>query len=109
MATKPRRRRFEMAERDGATVVKFIDPILDEQNSWIIRQQVAELATEPGREKLLLDFGNVKFLSSAALSALLSLHRKVQPGGGRISLCGLAEGIAEVFRATHVDQVFDIR
>lgn len=103
------RRRFETELRDGKTVVKFIDPLLDEQNSWIIKKQVAELVEEPGRSHLLLDFGNVKFLSSAALGAMLSLHRKARKRGVEISLCHLTPQLEEVFEATGLSEVFELR
>ena len=108
MASK-RRRRFEMEEREGLTVIRFTEPLMDEQNSWIIREQVAELGKEKGRENLLLDFSNVKFLSSAGLGALLALHRQQHQRGGRVSLCNLPPEIRDVFRATRLDQVFDMK
>jgi len=109
MTSKVKRRRFHTEVRDGVAVVKFVDPLLDEQNSWIIREQVVQLAEETGQWNLLLDFANVKFLSSAALGALLQLNQKVEAQGGRLSLCHLERPIAEVFRATHVDQIIDVR
>ena len=109
MTPKTRRRRFQTEVRDGMAVVTFVDPLLDEQNSWIIREQVAELGKEKGRENLLLDFSNVKFLSSAGLGALLALHRQQHQRGGRVSLCNLPPEIRDVFRATRLDQVFDMK
>ena len=108
MAANTRRWRFETDHADEMTVVRFTDPLLDEQNCWIIRDQVRHLAEEARPRHLLLDFGNVKFLSSAALGALLALYHKTKTLGCRISLCHLAEEIEEVFRATKLDQVFDI-
>jgi anti-sigma B factor antagonist len=109
MTPKTRRRRFQTEVRDGMAVVTFVDPLLDEQNSWIIREQVVQLAEETGQWNLLLDFANVKFLSSAALGALLKLNHRVEARGGRLTLCHLDRPIAEVFRATHLDQIIAIR
>ena len=47
---------------------------------------------------LLLDLEGVSFLSSAGLSSLLSLARKVRKRGGRIAVCSLAESVQAVFR-----------
>jgi anti-sigma B factor antagonist len=107
--SEKRQRRFETDERDGLTIIKFIDPLLDEQNSWIIKKQVAELVEESEQGPLLLDFRHVKFLSSAALGALLSLHRKAKKQGVDISLCHLAPELEEVFQASGLDEVFDVR
>ncbi len=108
MAPTPQRR-FDTEERDGMMVVKFHDPLLDEKNTWIIKKQVAELVEPPAQGRLLLDFGNVKFVSSAALGAMLSLHRKAKKHGIEISLCHLAPQLEEVFQATGLDDVFDLR
>jgi anti-sigma B factor antagonist len=108
MTGTPRRRRFETEERDGLTVVKFVDPLLDEQNTWIIKKQVAELVEERDQAPLLLDFANVKFLSSAALGALLALHRKAKKRGVDISLCHLAPELEDVFQATGLTDVFNL-
>jgi anti-sigma B factor antagonist len=108
MADDSRPRRFQTEKRAETTVVTFIDPILDEQNSWIIKKQVADLAAEPGQRHLLLDFRNVKFLSSAVLAALLKLHRRAGELGVGISLCRLTPDLEEVFQATGLMDVFPI-
>jgi anti-sigma B factor antagonist len=109
MAAANRRRRFETAEANGVTVVKFEDPILDEKNCWIIKEQVYALAREEDRKDLLLDFGNVRFLSSAALGALLTLNNRVLALGGRLGLCRLDPSIREVMQATKLDRILDLR
>jgi anti-anti-sigma factor len=90
-------------------VVKFLDPLIDEQNSWVISKQAAELLDGPLPGELVLDFGDVKFLSSAGLSALVLLHRKAEQAGVRVALCRLAPDLNQVFAATGLDEVFDIR
>jgi anti-sigma B factor antagonist len=57
---------------------------------------------------LLLDFSNVKFLSSAALAALVDLRHKVKALEGRIGLCHINSIIEEVFRTTRLDELFEI-
>ena len=72
-AQPPRRRRLEVEDIGDVTVVNFVDKkILDEQNIQVIGEQLFSLVDQEGRRKLLLNFGNVEYLSSAALGKLLS-------------------------------------
>ena len=69
----PRRRRLEVEDIGDITVVNFVDKkILDEQNIQVIGEQLFSLVDELGRRKILLNFKNVEFLSSAALGKKLA-------------------------------------
>src|SRR5579859_2511291 len=71
MSSQPRRRRLEVEHIGDVTVVNFVDrKILDEQNIQIIGDQLFGLVDTEGLRKLLLNFGNVEYLSSAALGKL---------------------------------------
>ena len=70
----PRRRRLEVEDIGDVTVVSFTDrKILDEQNIQIIGEQLFSLVDEEGWRKILLNFGNVEYLSSAALGKFITL------------------------------------
>src|SRR5437868_4127970 len=88
MTSQPRRRRLEVEDIGDITVVNFVDKkILDEQNIQVIGEQLFSLVDELGRRKILLNFKNVEFLSSAALGKLITLNRKLQSTGGKLVLC----------------------
>ncbi len=110
MSQPPRRRRLEVEDIGDVTVVNFVDRrILDEQNIQILGEQLFSLVDEVGRRKILLNFGNVEFLSSAALGKLIALHKKLQAVGGRLILCNIDPEIYEVFEITRLDKFFNIQ
>src|SRR5499433_1392128 len=110
MSAQPRRRRLEVEDIGDVTVVNFTDKkILDEQNIQIIGEQLFSLVDELRRRKLLLNFGNVEYLSSAALGKLITLNKKLQAVGGRLVLCNIDPQIYEVFEITRLDRYFDIQ
>jgi len=110
MSQPPRRRRLEVEDIGDVTVVNFVDRrILDEQNIQVIGDQLFSLVDEVGRRKILLNFGNVEFLSSAALGKLIALHKKLQAVGGRLVLCNIDAEIHEVFEITRLDKFFNIQ
>ncbi|MER3416002.1 MAG: anti-sigma factor antagonist [Gemmataceae bacterium] len=109
MSSAPRRRRLEVEDIGDVTVVKFTDrKILDEQNIQAIGEQLFSLVDDQGKKRLLLDFGNVEYLSSAALGKLITLHKKIQQAQGRLALCCIDPQIYEVFKITKLNQIFNI-
>jgi len=110
MSSQPRRRRLEVEQIGDVTVVNFVDrKILDEQNIQIIGDQLFSLVDQDGLRKLLLNFGNVEYLSSAALGKLITLNKKLQGVGGRLVLCNIVPQIYEVFEITRLDKFFNIQ
>ncbi len=102
-------RRIDIEEVGDATIVRFVDRrILDETNIQIIGNQLFGLIDEDARKKIVLDFSNVEYLSSAALGKLITLDKKVKAAKGKLRLCGIRPDIHEVFAITRLDQVFTI-
>ena len=110
MNTQPRRRRLEVEEIGEVTVVNFVDKkILDEQNIQKIGEDLFSLVDEHGRKKILLNFGNVEYLSSAALGKFITLNKKVNAAQGKLVLCNIDPQIHEVFEITKLDKFFNIQ
>ena len=106
---QPRRRRLEVEDIGDIAVVNFVDKkILDEQNIQMIGDDLFRLVDELGRRKVLLNFGNVEFMSSAALGKLITLHRKLQAVQGKLVLCHIAKSIMEIFEITKLNKMFSI-
>src|SRR6187551_3563095 len=110
MSSQPaRRRRLEVEDIGDIAVVNFVDKkILDEQNIQMIGDDLFRLVDELGRRKILLNFGNVEFLSSAALGKMITMNRKVQAVRGKLILCNISKEIMEVFAITKLDKLFTI-
>src|SRR6185312_1419477 len=105
----PRRRRLEVEDIGDIAVVNFVDKkILDEQNIQMIGDDLFRLVDELGRRKILLNFQNVEFMSSAALGKLIALHRKLQGVQGKLVLCKIAKDILDVFKITKLDKILTI-
>lgn len=110
MSSQPRRRRLEVEDIGDVTVVNFTDrKILDEASIQVIGEQLFSLVDEAGRRKILLNFANVEFLSSAALGKLITLNKKLQAAGGRLILCNIDPQIYEVFEITKLNKLFNIQ
>jgi len=110
MTQPARKRRLNIEETDGIVVVNFIDKkILDEQNIQAIGDELFKLVDELKHKKILLNFGNVEFLSSAALGKLITMNKKVAAAKGKLALCSISKDIREVFEITKLDKLFTIK
>jgi len=103
------RRHLNLDTVDGVTVVSFVDTkIVSEENILEVGDQLYKLVEVDGHKQLLLNFGNVQYLSSAALGKLINLKKKVGVAKGKLKLCCIHPDLLEVFRITRLDQVFEI-
>ena len=90
-------------------VVRFMDhTIMDEQTCQAIGDQLLGLVDESGRTKLLLNFENVERMSSAALSKLITLNKKIKGADGRLVLCSIDPKVREAFKVTYLDKLITI-
>lgn len=98
--------RLEVA--DGVTVVSFKDAsILDAMVIQRIGRELYKLVEDDQRRKIVLDFSEVRFLSSQALGVLLTLRRKADRSGAKIALAAIRPELAKVFKLTNLDQLFE--
>jgi anti-anti-sigma factor len=103
-------RRIAVTDVGDVSVVRFADrKILDEANIQELGMELFKLVEQEQRKKLLLNFGSVEFLSSAALGKLITLDKKVKANGGKLKLSNIRPEIYEVFAITKLNKLFDIK
>ena len=68
---------------------------------------IAYISGHPG-VRLLLNFQNITYLSSAALSELLRINDTAKAEKSAVQLCGLSKEIHKVFEITKLADVFHI-
>ena len=94
---------------DHATVVSFTDEkILEEKDVRDVEQSLASLIEQGEGIVLVLDFTNVKFMSSAVLGLLIKVSKRVYEKDGKLALCGISPKIYEIFKITRLTKIFDI-
>ncbi len=90
----------------GAAIATLTDEkILDEADIRGLEASIMPLIESSGNINLVLDFSNVKFMSSAVLGLLIRISRKIYESQGQMKLCGINPKIKEVFKITRLDRV----
>ena len=93
----------------NATIMRFTDEkILEEQDIKALRESIMPVIEQAERIKLMLDFGNVRFLSSAVLGLLIRISKRIYDCDGQLRLCNINPKIYEIFKITRLTKTFDI-
>lgn len=65
-------------------------------------------AMDADEKALLIDFGELEYISSAGIRSILSTAKKMNTYGGRIDFCNLTGMVKEVFAISGVNALFQI-
>jgi len=103
-------RRLDITEVGDVSVVRFRDhKILEDINVQELGQELFQLIEVDNRQKIVLNFFAVEFLTSAALGKLITMDKKVKAHSGVLKLCNIRPEIYEVFEITKLNRLFEIK
>jgi anti-sigma B factor antagonist len=107
---RTRRPRMTEVELVGdVTVVMFAtNKVLDEESADKLGDELFALIEGETSKHVVVNFGGVDVLSSAAYGKLISLHNRLLRAGGKLVLCNIAAGIGEVLEIMKLDKFFRI-
>jgi anti-anti-sigma factor len=71
-------------------------------------REIIEVLDKTEEKHVLLHFGRVAFMSSAALGMLVRLHKKCKEYEISLKLSNISPEISQVFKITSLDKVFSI-
>jgi anti-anti-sigma factor len=91
---------------DGLVTVR-IEGRIDSLTSQTIQQYLENL-TESGERRIILDFSQINYISSAGLRILLLIQKQLKKVEGEIVLCNLSPAIADVFRMSGFYALFRV-
>ena len=95
--------------KDGILTIVFDDArMLDEVTLEQLSTELHEMLNKTTEERVILDFRNVKFMSSSFLGKLVQVHKKTMEFKVKLKLCSIDPEIRQVFKITRLDKLFDI-
>lgn len=105
----PQRPKLQTAVQGDVAVVTILEVgILDENNINDIGRQLQDLVKKQYMIKMVVDLGNVKYLSSAVLRQFIALYKAIKEEKGDLKLCHVRPEIREVFKITKLDKMIEI-
>ena len=98
-----------LVQRDEVTIVRIgANRVVDQPDVDDMCQSLLQLADDPGRVRLLLDFANVKSVSVAVIPTLVLLRKRLLARDGDLAMCGLDCGVRELIAFANQQQPFNV-
>jgi anti-sigma B factor antagonist len=104
-------KRLPLKQASDVTVAHFTGckVSLDDETVHCIHDQLFALADEQGESELLLDFGNVAYVSSSAIDTLVRLRQKLLAKGRNMTVGNLRTQVHEIFVITGVNRSLNLQ
>ena len=95
---------FTTEQIDDATVARPVDAYLQGTAlAELLRLELQKIVEVSGSKSVILDFRNVKLISSSVISSLLGLKRSLAVSNIPLKMCGMSESLRHVFRTLNMD------
>jgi anti-sigma B factor antagonist len=87
-------------------ILKLAEARLDASTAPALRDALIERITR-GHQSIIIDLGEVGFMDSSALGALIAAVKKLGPVG-TIAVASMRTPVARLFSVTKMDRVFSV-
>ena len=99
---------MEIFVKDENEVVSLkITGRLDAESSILAEKQVRDVL-DAGNTRILFDFGELEYISSAGLRVILMAIKDLRTKNGKVVLCALNEYVQEVFDVSNFASIIPI-
>jgi len=93
--------------QDGVAIVRLDGPRLDAVSSAAFKTDLKEMI-DAGERHIILDFGNVQFMDSSGLGAVVGCL-KYMAGQGELQIARPSQAVMKVLKLTRMDRVLKVR
>ncbi len=98
---------IECQERDNQVVVIDVKGEITFENCDVLREKINELS-DKGRNHLVIDLANLKYMSSAGMGVLVHGLKKTRQAKGDLRLVNLSAKMRRVFLITQFTHHFTV-
>ena len=100
---------LQTRNQDDVLIASFEDDrIIDESRIAKLGEDMMELITSSKHERIVLNFKNVAFMSSAMIGKLILFGKKCKATEIQLRLCDINENVQEVFDLMKLEKVFQV-
>lgn len=96
------------ASQSGDTVIAAVSGRVDSVNATSFEQELSK-AMEGGSSRLVVDCGELSYISSAGLRILLLAVKKTRAQGGGVALCQVQDHVREVLEVSGFTRIMTVR
>lgn len=100
---------LEVESREDALIARFTQQVsLCGQLAETVAEQLVSLLSEPGQQRLLVDFGNVQSVTSFMLGQLVRLNRTAKSADRQFALFNLPPHIRQILEVARLDLLLSL-
>jgi anti-anti-sigma factor len=92
---------------EGNIMIFSMTGRLDTMHFPVVDQELSTMIGS-GRKEVVIDCTNMDYISSSGLRVLLKALKQMEASKGRLTLSGLQPQIAQVFKISGFDHLFEI-
>lgn len=103
-------RHFDVKRAGDVTELRLADPSLfDIRHYEELQDDVVDYVEHQRPGKLIVDFSDVGYCSTAVIAAMLMVRKHLESEGGQIKLCEMSDEVREAFQTLKLDgTIFEI-
>ncbi|MCP3178004.1 MAG: STAS domain-containing protein [Desulfuromonadales bacterium] len=98
---------LNIEDKGAVVLIEIKEERLDAHNSSDLKAQMLNLFEE-GKNDIVVDLGEVRFVDSSGLGALVSGFKNASARNGNLKLSGLQPQVRSMFELTRLHRVFEI-
>jgi anti-sigma B factor antagonist len=98
---------LKLEKINNYSVLTIQDERIDAHNSGELKEYLLQMI-EGGENKIIVQLGQVRFIDSSGLGALLSGNKHIIAKSGRLALANIQKQVLSMFELTRLNRVFDI-
>ena len=91
---------------EGVSVLDLAGKIVLGEGDMQIKERIKDLLAD-GQRKMLLNLGDVSYIDSAGLGAMISCYTTAKREGGQLKLVNLTKRVQDLLTITKLITVFD--
>lgn len=93
---------------DVVVITLLLEKILEQSDIQDLQDSIMPLVDQKPSVNMVIDFANVRFLSSSVLGLLIRISKRIYETAGELRLSTIDPKINEIFKITRLDKVFQI-
>lgn len=99
-----------LTRSEGEVLIAYFQDvrIIDESRINSLGQELADLINNSENSRIILNFKNVSFMSSAMIGKLVLFGKKCKTAKVHLRLCNINDNVDEVFKLMKLNKVFSI-
>lgn len=101
---------IRIGKLDGKTIIRLNNGVirLDEANVEPLREAMHGLAEKLAAAEVLMDFGNIEWLTSTSLGVLLTFRSELLERGANLTLINVRPEVREILDVTQLSRHFGL-